>query len=111
MENHAESSIIFVKNLILDPKRANLYQKSEIGHVRTCQDLFYEVNLSSFIRSSALPSEFIIFFINSSVLPNKFIIFYKIIGFTKQIYTFTSPYRQTTFLLLKFQGLRFLYFY
>ena len=37
--------------------------------------------------------------------------FYKIIGFTKRIYKFTSPYRQTTFLLLKFQGLRFLYFY
>ena len=52
----------------------------------------------------------------------KSIIFYEIIGFTKRIYYFykssvllnkftnTSPYRQTTFLLLKFQGLRFLYF-
>ena len=37
--------------------------------------------------------------------------FHKIIGFTKRIYKFTSPYRQTTFLLLKFQGLRFLHVY
>ena len=31
----------FRQNTILDPKHAKLDQKSEIGHVRTCQDLFY----------------------------------------------------------------------
>mgnify|MGYP003315669372 CR=1 FL=1 len=37
-KNHAESSRNFVKNLILNPKRAKLDQKSWFGHVRTCQD-------------------------------------------------------------------------
>ena len=36
-----ELFINFVKIPFLDPKRAKLDQKSEIGHVRTCQDLFY----------------------------------------------------------------------
>ena len=35
-KNHAESSINFVKNLILHPKRAKFDQKSWCGHVRTC---------------------------------------------------------------------------
>ena len=47
-KNDAESSGHFVKIPFLDLKRAKLDQKSEIGHVRTCQDLFYEVNLSLF---------------------------------------------------------------
>ena len=38
-KNDAESSINFVKIPFLDPKRAKLDQQSEIGHVRTCQDL------------------------------------------------------------------------
>ena len=33
-KNDAESFRNFVKNLALDPKRAKLDQKSEIGHVR-----------------------------------------------------------------------------
>ena len=33
------TSIYFVKNPSLNPKRAKLDQKSEIGHVRTCQDV------------------------------------------------------------------------
>ena len=33
-KNHAESSIDFVKNLILNPKHVKFDQKSEIGHVR-----------------------------------------------------------------------------
>ena len=40
-KNHEESFINFVKILFWDPKRAKFDQKSEIGHVRTCQDLFY----------------------------------------------------------------------
>ena len=40
-KNDAESLCYFVKILFLDLKRAKFDQKSEIGHVRTCQDLFY----------------------------------------------------------------------
>ena len=35
-QNDAESLWNFVKNLILNPKRVKLDQKSEIGHARTC---------------------------------------------------------------------------
>ena len=93
-KNDAESCINFVKIPFLDPKRAKLDQKSEIGHVRTCQDLskrtstyckpaeillFFQVlHLSIFIR------KFIIF-IQSSVLLSKYISFYNFIGFTKEI--------------------------
>ena len=72
--------------------------------------LFYEENLSffvkskvllkqiiNFIKSFVLLSKFIIFII-SYVLLSKFIIFYKIIGFIKQMYDFPSPYRKTTFI-------------
>ena len=55
-KNDAESLGYFVKIPFLDLKRAKLDQKSEIGHVRTCQDLF---------------------------LPSKVYIFYKIMCFTK----------------------------
>ena len=47
-KNDAESLSYFVKMQFLDLKRAKLDQKSEIGHVRTCQDLFYYVNLLFF---------------------------------------------------------------
>ena len=40
-ENDAESLCHFVKIPFLDLKRAKLDQKSEIGHVRTDQDLFH----------------------------------------------------------------------
>ena len=40
-KSDAESLCHFVKIPFLDLKRAKLDQKSEIGHVRTCQDLFY----------------------------------------------------------------------
>ena len=36
-KNHAESFRNFVKNLVLDPKRAKSDQNSDFGHVRTCQ--------------------------------------------------------------------------
>ena len=35
-KKHAESFINFVKNQVLDPKRAKFDEKSEIGHVRPC---------------------------------------------------------------------------
>ena len=38
-KSHAESPRNFIHNLVVDPKRAKFNQKSEIGHVRTCQDL------------------------------------------------------------------------
>ena len=85
-QNHAESSRNFVKNLVLDPKRAKFDQKSWFGHVRTCpggqvltanqRKYFY------FFRFYTFP-----FFIS------KFIIFYKIIGFTKQIDHFLYNHR------------------
>ena len=76
-KNDAESLCHFdKKKYFLDPKRAKLDQKSEIRHVRTCQDLFYYINLSFFIKSSVLLNKFIIF-IKSSVLLNTFIIFIK----------------------------------
>ena len=36
-KNYAESSRNFVKNQVLNLKHAKFDQKSEIGHVRTCQ--------------------------------------------------------------------------
>ena len=33
-QNHAESSGSYLKNLVLEPKRAKLDQKSDFGHVR-----------------------------------------------------------------------------
>ena len=38
-KNHTESSRNFIKNFVLNPKLPKFEQKSEIGHVRTCQDL------------------------------------------------------------------------
>ena len=108
-KKHAESFRNFVKNLVLDPKRPKLDQKSEIGHVRTCQDLPRRTStyckpaeiLLSFTKSSVLLSKFIIFgniicfikeiydfFIKSPALWSKCSIFYKLIGFTEQIYHF-----------------------
>ena len=86
-KNDAESLCHFVKIQFLDLKRAKLDQKSEIGHVRTCQDLFYYVNLSSFTESSVLLSKFIIFYKIIS-FTKQIYHFYKIIGFTKRIYHF-----------------------
>ena len=48
IKNDGESLGYFVKIPFLDLKRAKLDQKSEIRHVRTCQDLFYYVNLLLF---------------------------------------------------------------
>ena len=55
-KNDAESLCHFVKIPFLDLKRAKLDQKSEIRHVRTCQDLFYYVNLSLFSERICLAS-------------------------------------------------------
>ena len=82
-KNDAESSINFVKILFLDPKRANLDQNSDFGHVRTCQDLFYQVNLLFFYKIISFTKWIYHFFIKSLVLLNKFFILYKIIGFIK----------------------------
>ena len=95
-QSHAESSRSFVKNSAFDPKRAKLNQKSEIGHVRTCQDL------SRRTSTYCKPAEILLFFqklhlfhfllinlylfMKSCVLLSKFMFFYKIICFTKQIY-------------------------
>ena len=37
-QNDAESSRNFIKNSVLDPKRAKFNQKSLFGHVQPCQD-------------------------------------------------------------------------
>ena len=43
-QNHSESSRNFFQNQILNPKHAKSDQPSEIGHVRTCQDLSRRTN-------------------------------------------------------------------
>ena len=65
-KNDAESLWNFVKNLILNPKRAKIDQKLEIGHARTCpggqvftsnhRKYFY------FFRFYVKPSEILLFF-------------------------------------------------
>ena len=37
LENHAESSGHYLKNIALDLKRAKFDENSDFGHVRTCQ--------------------------------------------------------------------------
>ena len=84
-KNHAESFINFVKNQILNPKRAKLDQKSEIGHVRTCQDL------SRRTSTYCKPAEILLFFQNLhlSFFINKFNIFsIESCVFIKQLYQF-----------------------
>ena len=84
-KNHTESSGNFIKNPILNPQHAKFDQQSEIGHVRTCQDLSKRTStyckpaeISLFFRSYTFPffiTKFNIFLKKSSVLLNKFIIF------------------------------------
>ena len=105
-QNDAESLWNFVKNLILNPKRVKLDQKSEIGHARTCpggqvltskqRKYFYFLRFYTFpffmtstyfktaeiffLRFYTFPffnSKFIIFFIKSGVFIIKIIIFLK----------------------------------
>ena len=54
-KNGAESFINFVKIQFLDPKRAKFDQKSEIGHVRTCQDLSKRTHKDPYGKSSYGP--------------------------------------------------------
>ena len=99
----------------------NLWSQEKTSPYHKATFLLFKI--SSFTTSIFLLIN-LLFFIKLSVLLSKFITFYKIIGFTNRIYSFfikssvllskftkTSPYNQTTFLLLKFQGLRLLYFY
>ena len=100
----------FRQNTIFGPETYEIGPK--VGN-RTCPDLPRPVLLSKFnifIKSSVLLSKFISFY-KIIGFTKRIYQFYEIIGFTKRIYKFTSPYRQTSFLLLKFQGLRFLYFH
>ena len=83
---------------------------TEILLTTGCYVISVEMSDAIYVNSKNNKSENIIF-IKSSVLLREFIVFYKIIGFTKQIYHFTNPYRQATLLLLEFQVLRLLYFY
>ena len=85
-KNDAESLLNFVKNLILNLKHAKLDQKSEIRHVRSCQDLSRRT--STYFKPSEILLFFQIlhlsifyeqiyhFFIKSCVFISKFIIFY-----------------------------------
>ena len=109
-KNDAESLCHFVKIPFWDLKRAKLHQKSEIGHVRTCQDLFLLSKFIIFYKIIGFNKKIYHFykiisftkqiyaFMKSSVLPNKLIIFSKINSFTKQIYHFSNPYRIATFI-------------
>ena len=106
-QDHVESSRNFVKNSVLEPKRAKLNQNSDFEHVRT----YFWLNKSrkhkgKYIKNLVVDPKHakldqkseighvrtcqdlfyqvnLSCFIKSSVLLNKFIIFYKIIGFTK----------------------------
>ena len=105
MQNHLGISS---KNLLLTRNVPN-WNKVVIW---TCPDLPRPVQedkslsakqVFAFIFSEITPFHFYwkiyLVFGKSHVLLSKFIIFYKIIGFTKQIYHFSSPYRKTTFII------------
>ena len=103
-----------------------------IGFTKRIYEFYKIIGFTIFYKSSVLLREFIIF-IKPSVLLREFMSFCRSIGFTKRIYHFykiigftkknlsvfvkssvllnkftkTSPYRQTTFLLLKICGLLF----
>ena len=97
-KNHADSSRQFVKNSVLDPQHTNFDQKSEIGHVRTCQDLSRRTStyckpadIFLFFRFYTFPffiSKFIMFFEHHRFYQANLTFFYKIICFTKRIYHF-----------------------
>ena len=87
-QNHAESFGNYLKKSALDPKRAKLNQKSEFGHVRTCQG---QSRRTSPCQQSVFCSLFLFFknyifpillanlsfFLKSCLLFNKFMIFWQ----------------------------------
>ena len=101
-KSHAESSRKFFEKTILNSKHAKLDQKSEIRHVRSCQDLSRRT--STYFK----PSEILLFFQILQVLTSNhrkyfyffqilhlsifyeqiYHLFYKIICFYKQIHYF-----------------------
>ena len=111
----------FRQNTTFGPETCEIRLKIVI---LTCPDLprpvqednyLLQTSGNTFILSDFTPFPFLLLanlscFLKIICFTKRIYHFYKIIGFIKRIYKFTSPYRQTTFLFLKFQVLRLLHF-